>query len=422
MKRTTKGLVWAYAIGLSLLLIMRDLWGISISKYIYLVYIVAIMAMAPYEAVIHMTCFTLPLVCGLPGTYVMPCIWMLLVIKRKSVNIWQLMLLAFPIVWEMLAALWYPAFNVPSIVQYTFFAGVMFFLIHDDRELNYLNCVKMYLMGSILLCATIIVAGLMTAPADWLEQFALGQFRFGSVASGNEEGMSLLLNANSLAYYSIVAVFCAVLLAERTKKAGYIVLAIFVAFAGFLSLSRSWLLVMAICLLLYILSKLRKPKQFLTLFAVLAIVSIVLSLYLKSQPELLAGFEVRFQEDDLESGNGRMDILKIYMEAFFSDIRYMFLGTGVTQYHAVVGLQGSMHNGTQQILVCCGVVGFVIYIIGLIKPILQARDQRKIRMVYWLPLLSVVLFVQTIQFLNPMMLMLPYVVGVYALRIPDKQQ
>ena len=105
-----------------------------------------------------------------------------------------------------------------------------------------------------------------------------------------------------------------------------------------------------------------------------------------------------------------------YMEAFLSNPRYIIFGTGVTQYKAMTGLWGSVHNGTQQILVCCGLLGFVVYMVGLLKPVVDIRRTRKRKMAYWLPWVGCVLYVQTTQFLNPMMLMLPYIIGVYALK------
>ena len=133
-------------------------------------------------------------------------------------------------------------------------------------------------------------------------------------------------------------------------------------------------------------------------------------------PELLAGFETRFTDDTMETGGSRTGIFQRYMEVYFSDFRFVLFGTGVTQGNVVAGMSGSMHNGTQQILVCCGLVGFVLYMVVLFGAALKASVGKKIHLVYWMPLLSVVVFTQTIQFLNPTMLMLPFVAGIYGLK------
>lgn len=49
-------------------------------------------------------------------------------------------------------------------------------------------------------------------------------------------------------------------------------------------------------------------------------------------------------------------------------------------------------------------------------PILKMRKD-KIPLLYWLPFISCVIFLQSIQFLNPCMFIPTYVVCVYALRL-----
>ena len=90
MTKTDKYLLWGMVAGLSLMLILRDVSGMSINKFIYFGFAVALMAIASYQTVVYMICFMLPLICGLPGTYIMPCAWMLLVIKKGRIKVIQL--------------------------------------------------------------------------------------------------------------------------------------------------------------------------------------------------------------------------------------------------------------------------------------------------------------------------------------------
>ena len=422
MNKKSNVIVPLFAVGLAVLLIMRDVMGFEISKNIYFLYVVGLMAFATFEQVVHMLCFVFPLVCGLPGTYIMPCALIMLVFKRKQISKWQIGTIGFLFVLEVIASFWYPTLDIPAVVQYISFVGIMIFLIHDDYKLDYFCCVKMYLWGACLLCGAIIVTGLMTAPSNWMDLFLRGLFRFGDTHLDEIKGMSLNLNANSMAYYSATGMACGIFCAEKSiglKRIGYIVLTVFMVVAGYLTVSRSWLLVGLICLALYLLSKLRTPKQFISVFLTIAIVFFIGSIYLNSNPELLTGFVSRLNEGDIETGNGRVDVFFAYINVFFENLRYVLLGAGVTQYRTTIGLAASVHNGTQQILVCLGVPGFVVFIGGLWRAVIAARDQHggKTPFVNWLPLISVVLFVQTIQFLNPTMLMLPFVIGVYALKV-----
>lgn len=427
MTKTDKYLLWGMVAGLSLMLILRDVNGISINKFIYFGFAVALMAIASYRTVVYMVCFMLPLVCGLPGTYIMPCALVLLAFKRGKVNVMQVVPILLILLLELVAALWYPSMAFADIINYVSFAAIMVFLVQDDREVDYRQCVKLYLLGTLLLCGVILWVTFADAPKQWLQLFADGFFRVGDIRQEGG-GMKLTLEANGLAYYSLVGIFCSFLLMEEIearKKIWFLILALFFVVVGFLTVSRSWMLVCSVCLLLYIFSKMRNFKHF---FAALIVVgmSVALAMYIFSKnPELLAGFETRFTDDTVESGGSRTYILKKYMEVFFSNIRFVFLGTGVTQGNVVAGMTGSMHNGTQQILVCCGLVGFVLYMVVLIGATLKAGLGKKISLVYRLPLISVVVFTQTIQFLNPTMLMLPFIIGIYALKVgrhADKQQ
>lgn len=425
MIRKERILLAVMAVGLSLLLILRDVFGVEISKFIYLGYTVAFLAIAQYRTMVYMICFILPLVCGLPGTYIMPCALALLFIKRGHANLWQIGMLLFVAVMEVFASFWYPTFSIPAIVQYVSFAGVMFFLIHDKTELDYLQCVKMYMFGVNVLCAVIITTGLMTAPSDWLDLFAKGAFRFGETQMEELIGMKLALNANSLAYYSITGMCCGILLTGKAKgkeRLLYFALTVLTTVAGFLTVSRSWLLVAAICLFLYILSKVRNPKRFMALIFVMAVMLVGAYLLFGGTTEFLEAFVTRLNDDTTKTGGGRIEVFMEYMDILLSDGRIFFFGTGVTQYRVFLEQATSMHNGTQQILICCGLIGFVSYVIVLGKPVFDLHKTGKREMVYWLPLIGVVLFVQTIQFLGPPMLMLPYIIAVYATKVSSSQQ
>lgn len=425
MKQQERLLLIGLAIGVSLMLIMRDVFGVSVSKYMYLVYVIALMAVAKYETMIYMVCFILPLVCGLPGTYMMPCVLLMLFIKKNKLRAWQVVMVLFVVIAEVFSSLWYQTVYYTKIVQYVSFAGVMLFLSHDESELDYLMCVRMYMLGIVVLCSTIMTTAIMTAPSDWTDMFAEGEFRFGSTQKDALDGMKLVLNANSLAYYSITGISCGVLLAEKTKKGErlfFIACVLITAIAGMLTVSRTWLIVVGIGVILYILSKVKYPRRFL-----IALAAVVLVIYgtlwlLGEATAIVEAFTNRLNFENMDSAGGRTEIFQRYMELFWQNTRVMFLGTGVTQYSEVLGERKAMHNGLQQILVCYGVLGCVVMIVALIKPIANACAGRQRDITTYIPLVGITLFVQSIQFLSPHMLMLPYAIGIYALKCAPKKK
>lgn len=416
-----------FAVGLTLLLVVRDIMAINLSKFIFLAYIVLFLVIAKYETMICMLCFVFPLVCGLPGTYLMPVALVLLLIKKKRINAWQLGLIAFVAVMEFLACFWYPSIEIAPVIQYISFAGTMFFLLHDDTEINFLKCVKMFFWGSCILCVIIIITGIINAPSNWMELFADGHFRFGATHDDELEGMGLILNANALAYYSVAGLFCGVFIVEKTKgvlkRLVYLLAIVSCTISGILTVSRSWLLVVLLCLAIHLIGKLKSIKKMLVAILVLALVLAAVAIFMNKNPDLLQGFVTRFTADDLEGGNGRIETMQKYFVAFFESPRFVIMGMGVN--HAIpTGIEFNMHNGTQQILVCYGIVGFMFFMAGLIRPVIiaQKRNKENKNFTRWIPLLAIVLFVQTIQFINPPMQMFPYIIGVFAIKACRKQQ
>ena len=132
MTKKDKYLLYGMAAGLAVMLILRDINGISVSKYLYLAYVVGFMAIANYQTLVNIICFILPLVCGLPGTYIMPCALVLLTVKRGRIKATQLVPILLILLLELVAALWYPKIDFALIVNYVSFAAVMIFLTQDD--------------------------------------------------------------------------------------------------------------------------------------------------------------------------------------------------------------------------------------------------------------------------------------------------
>ena len=109
------------------------------------------------------------------------------------------------------------------------------------------------------------------------------------------------------------------------------------------------------------------------------------------------------------------------MEFLWNNPSRLIFGTGSIFYRQVCNLSHSMHNGVQQILVSYGILGFIPMLVVLIRPIIKYFKKNKFELLKLLPILAVFMFIQTIQFLNPNNLLLPYAVAVLCMRI-DKPE
>lgn len=412
-----------FVVGLTVLLILRDVISIRINPFFLLGYIVCFMAISNYETIFMIIAFIFPLMCGLPGNYIMLISLLILWIKNGTgIKNRQILMLLFLTMWEVFAAFFYEEFSLASMLGYLSTMGVLFQFLFDDlldcEESDiHLKIVKSYIVGSAVLCAIIIIAVFKNTSGDWLELFSKGWFRFGDTIESSE--MVLSLNANNLAYYSIVSlIICVVFVIKRigfsiVVDAGLIALFVF---AGILSLSRSWFIVLAISVGLILICEIKDIKNLLYIVFIIGIFVSLTAFVLHKNPYVLKGIVQRFSNADVFSGNGRTTIFQNYWNKFLTNIRWIIFGTGVTQYRNVMGFSYAIHNGIEQILVCFGMIGSGFFLYGLIHPIINLKKEFKIERIFFVPLVAEILFLQTIQIVNPCMLVLPVPIVVYFLR------
>lgn len=416
-KEKGTNLLWAYMIGLFLLLAIRDIGDVAYNKFILVGYILLFLMIAPERIIIPMMAYIFPLLWGLPYTYILPVAILIYLFKKKHVKKGVIFYLLGLFVLEFIAFLWYPEIDIVETIKY-FSILTIFFLCLYEENIPYELSVKTFFFGTAVLMFVIIVSTIKTAPSNWLSLFAQGWFRFGEVQADETSGMMLRVNANSMAYYSVVGVsigLCIMKKLRGIKKAIAIFLTLLLGIGGALTVSRSWMLVMAICLLLFIFVETKSLKTvFITLFAALILLLFVYKAVLNT-PELLEGFVTRWSSSSVLTGNQRFDLISEYHAAFMSNPRFWILGTGVTQYKPITGIYHSFHNAIQQIFVCYGFPGAIIFFAGIIKPVV-AQNRRKQGLLFWIPFVAVVGFVQTIQFINPEALMLPYAIAVFMLK------
>lgn len=408
-----------FCLSLILLLYVRDIFMVDYSKWILVVLCVGATVFFNRKNLIYILCFMFPLFCGLPRNYILLFYILALILKKQSINPKLLCFMLFWVFWELFSTFWVLEPNFVEVAGYCFHVTLMFYLIYDEEAMNYRKCIDAYLWGTLALCGDILLRTLITAPGNLLYLFSQGWFRFG-MADDKTMGMVIQLNANSLAYYCVVGVSCALvgLLSSKSgKKIFYIISMAICGLLGLLTVSRSFLLVLFILVVMGIYFM---PKRINTIIPVIAVFSVLaagIGLIFISYPEILEGLMNRVQDSNVETAGERTVLFAKYLDAFLDDPRLLFTGTGVIYYKEITGIYNSMHNAIEQILVCFGIFGALAFISGLLIPVYRAIYKHKIGGVHWLPLITVVLFVQTIQFINPDMLMMPYVIGIYCLRI-----
>lgn len=408
--------VLAYIVMLSLMILLRDIVGISLNKYIFVMVCAGFFVLSNKRNMVYMLMFTFPLLCGLPGNYIMPIAILFYFLKSKSINRNQIFLCIFIILMEMFASFFYSSIDLPGMVGYTTTLMFFFCLIYDNSHYDYEKCVHYFVLGVTLTCAVIVMATILKTPS-WQQDIASGYLRFGEIEHVAEEDLNLTLNANSLAYISVAGIGCCVVLL-RCSKFNKLFLATEMAVltvTGLLTLSRTWVLLLVLLGVLYVMSSNISRKGILQIAAVLGVfVLIGYFVYLKF-PQVIVGMISRFGRSDIATGNDRYEITRKYMELFGVNVRTALFGTGVTQYRSVMGIEESLHNSLVQILICYGLVGTVVFSCGWLAKVVKAIG--KVKLLYWIPFLCILVFSTSLQMLYPWYLIYPQLIAIFVIQM-----
>ncbi len=400
------------------LLFLRDIGGVGISSLMVTVIVFIAFMLLDYEHVCCLTLFLVPFISGISAGRVMLLASIFLLIKSKRIKLSQIFMICFVVFMELYASRWYPDPNHAEIFPYLACSAVLFLMILIDYDINYRKCVMFYYIGIVAAIGISLIgsvaSGGLTASTLVSSRGHIGGYLV------SVDGARLSFNANTYAYYCIAGITCGFVLMKNTKLANMrkliMILTYMLLFAGVFSVSRTFLLVASLCLFLYVISETDNVKRIVK-FGLLILIILIAGIYImETNSAIINAWVFRFTGEDIETGGQRVTLFQQYMDVFWSNERLQWFGAGVTQYRGVTHVYNSMHNSLQQILICFGIPGCILYLIALASPILKMRKD-KIPLLYWLPFISCVIFLQSIQFLNPCMFIPTYVVCVYALRL-----
>jgi len=170
-----------------------------------------------------------------------------------------------------------------------------------------------------------------------------------------------------------LACWICLFLADKAKKFDF-VFVIFLISYGLMSISNSFILALAILILLFVLQLAKKSIVKLFSFGIIFIFIIFLA-YHFIDDQVIYGYIDRVTRagnfaDISEITTGRSDLWQFYIEYIFSSLYSLFFGFGIG-----VSLYQSAHNFFLEILFNLGVIGTIIYIFN----IYCAFDLRKIK-------------------------------------------
>lgn len=411
-----------YIIVLSAIVILRDIAGVGINKYFIIAFCAIWYIISSHDELIGELFFTFPLLCGLPGNYIMPIAFITMLVKKHYVSKNVMALLSYFLVIEIFSSMVLGGtFDISNELGYLVNLFIFFMLIYNDGDFRIDTCLSLYVSGIVFVSLIIISSTLIKAPSNWMSLMASGYFRFGTVEVSNDNSLRMTLNANALSYYSIAGLSCAALLLSRKNRNGFVQLikiAILII-AGILTLSRTWFLCFALLLILFVLANLRGLRSGFKTILLVGSLILIFAIIANSFTDLTTGILARFSRSDISNGNGRIDLLLVFWNSFWNNAKYVPFGTGVVGYNSALGIDASIHNSVLQLLVCYGVIGFTVFIIGWMRPILCRLKNKEL--VYWIPFICIFIYSLGAQIVNPPSLLYPHLVAVLALQMGDKE-
>ncbi len=387
------------------ILVLRDLVGINIPSAPFAAIIIYFALFLQGNNFVSYLYFIFPLIIGIPGSYVMPVFALLCFYRIRNIKINTFVFILIFSFWEMFHFAFYTfTCDILLIIRYLSYFIIFILLLNDFSLKSEFH--RMRALYFVIGCVVAMICIMLNTFIKGSQMTVDNAVRLGGYITENldDNSIRLAMNPNDLAYFSILSIsILLVLLQEKQaqSKKIYIFSLLILFIAGFLSLSRTWILVTSIILFIYFNSKTsnRKFKNALILIVLIAII------YLFAEGGKYFELYInRFTDNTVKTGGARTDIFSEY-NGFLLDNPFRFLlGTGSVYYKDVCQLSDASHNSLQQIYVSYGIIGFIAFIIGYMRIICKFRN---ITFIYWLPVIACLLFMQSIQFLNPFFLMFP---------------
>lgn len=404
------------------ILYYRDFAVVDFNKLYLVIATFGVAAVLDYKRVIYLLCFLFPLSCGIPSNFIYPLLICILFIKdpQKSINKVALFIVIFLMEISHYGFYTFET-RVAEVVGYASFLFLLFYIIADNsKDLDYGRCITIFCIGTaVLLLGIIINNTLLMNQLDPIN----GVVRLGEnneLGNFDETRMMLTANANTIGYYSIAAISCLLVLQYYKKINSILFLILFAVsfYGGVLSVSRTWAILMIFSVIVYLRFMKHNIVKSLLLIGVLSIGVVV---FLSQNELILEFFTQRFTEDstNLSTAGGRTIIFKSYNDYLADNPFSLLWGEGAVYYKEASGIASATHNALQQIIVSYGLVGLCIFICAFIRSTKKYFSKKELMAI--LPLCMMVLFVQTIQILNPYFLMAPIIVAFYALKMGKSQ-
>lgn len=343
---------------ITVLLVVRDVRGISINKYVFLIIALFPIMVAPIENLVLFMGFIIPLYVGLPGNLISALLLIRLIYsaicKQYTIDrigfLLTILLSVFILIQDIITA-FIGLYNILAAVDFLTIFLIMSIALQKNvvRDLIIYFAVGVFVTGFVMLCATLNYYSFedLMNPAT-----RLGYTGMLIKASGSNMGVSV--DPNFYGMNVIAAISSGVIVYREMQGKTKIVITIALVgsfICGLIGISRAFIVVAVLWAVLWSLSQ-GKIKQAILTTTVLVLFTTALYFLF---PDVVNGILLRFSAGDIAGANGRLYLIQKYFEPWQSSVINMFFGIGLFNCHT--------HSGPIMYFFGLGFVGTLLLVL-----------------------------------------------------------
>ena len=398
---------------LSIGLLLRDVGGVGINKFIFLIVaVIPIFGLATKWFLVFAS-LLIPMFVGLPGNYISVCL-LLRFLYEIFVGKIRCDALAF------LSAITITIFLfMQNVIHghtdvYYMMGAVDFFILlllisgiiqHNATE----SASIAYLVGVVIVGAIMLTNTLQHYDLKDLMDSSTRLGDTGMLYEVSSTGMVVTVDPNFYGMNVIAAVSVAanLVLYGKPKKKGkgiIIILGIVAIAFSLIGLSRAFVLVLLGWAILLILGQGDLKKS----LAMQLILALLVIFFLSQFPTVIEGILRRFGEGDMTGGNGRINLIIKYYEMWNKNFGTILFGIGLYNCRT--------HSTPFLYLFALGFVGFIILLLWFGRIIKLTRERGEIKgLKRWIPFLATFVMYSTIPAAGAINYTYPLIIAILAL-------
>lgn len=392
------------------LIFARNILEVSIPVIAVLVIGALVALISTREEMIALVIACVPMSAAFQYKYlVFICIIIYLVKFGNDVKITPIFLpLCLMIVWDLFHGLLYPFNFVECLRGFAEIIFCAFLMFVAPKKIDYKLISRLLAISSICMMMIVLLNLLEQTHYNFKDIF-VGTYRFG-VGDADVEDYGVNYNSNSLGLIANLSIagLLQLIIAKKNNVFDYLMIVILFLF-GVMTMSRSFLICFVLLLTMFAVSGVPTLKGKMERIALIALIAALLVfLVMTLMPTVYETFAARFEVDDIS--NGRNDLFAFYSNHLFSSPMNILFGVGRQEYGDIaknmypeVALDTGTyicHNGTQEILVCWGLPGFVMFAWFIVEMINRKPKGLKRSLVNYIPLVIILVAAQAGQLIT----------------------